>query len=252
MMLSKKTILVLAIVLFGAAQINAQGDPVKAPVSVVRAVHVTGTWMQVENVSMGQQVKDDLFNGIEKFAQGASSVTEITLDPNTMSMLGDRRGPDADLARKLNFMVVRSYSYPKPGMYNAGDVEAFRKKLENGNWSCPIHVNNERGSNDICIRTGADRETNEMVILSVNLLKLEFIHIAGKMSLGELNEMTGRAGGLMPHVFEVPHPVPYPNPLIDAERKSRERERERDLSKKPTSPESPQAPQPPQPAQPPQ
>lgn len=249
MMLSKKTILVLAIALAAATRVNGQDDQVdnviRVQARVIPAVHVGGTWMQVENVSAGEQVKDELFNGTERFAQGASSVTEINLDPSTMSMLGDRHGRDADLARKLNLMVVRSYSYSKPGMYNAGDVEALRKRLENGSWSCPIHVSNENGSSDICSRAGADHETNEMVILSVHPQKLTFIHIAGKMSLGELDEMTG-ARGMMPRVIVIPRPVPEPHIHIKIQ-KDGPRAPE---SSQPVQPSQP--PQPPQPAQPPQ
>ena len=43
------------------------------------------------------QVKDDLFAGTEKFAQGASDVTEVNLDK---SMLGMVRG-NSELAHKM-------------------------------------------------------------------------------------------------------------------------------------------------------
>lgn len=242
-----KSLLVLAAALIAiGARADAQDDPVRIEARVVPAVHMSGVWMQVENVSMGE-AKDELFSGTEKFAQGASSVTEINLDPNTMSMLGDRRGRDADLARKLNLMVVHSYSYPKPGMYNPSDVDAFRRKLESGNWSCPIHVRNENSSSDICTRTGADHETNEMVILSTNPQKLTFIHIAGKMSLNELDAMSGSAGGFMPHVIVVPHPIPGPH--IHVHTDIRRPHEGPDVPQSPETPQaspSPQAPQTPQ------
>lgn len=230
-----KSISVLAVALIVAGTGYAQDHSINIDARVVPTVQVRGLWMQVENVSMGEQVKDELFNGTEKFAQGASSVTEINLDPNTMSMLGDHRGGrDGDLARKLNLMVVHTYSYPKPGMYNQGDVDAFRRKLEGGNWACPIHVRNESNSSDICTRTGADHETNEMVIVSTNPQKLTFIHIAGKMSLNELDAMTGRAS-FMPHVIVVPRPI---EPHIHVRTEIH------------TSHDGPDAPQPPDAAQP--
>ena len=237
-----KSTLVLAVALIAGAAANAQDDPINLNVQIRPAVNVRGMWMQVENVSMGEQVKDDLLNGTEKFAQGASSVTEISLDPSTMSMLGDRHGRDADLARKLNLMVVRSYSYPKPGMYNPGDVEALRKKFESGNWSCPIHVSGDSKSSDICIRPGADRETNEMVILSVHPQKLTFIHIAGKMSLNELDAMSG-AGGFMPHVIVVPRPMPERHIQVRPLRDGPQAPQPPDASQPTPAPQSPQPPQ---------
>lgn len=146
------------------------------------------------------QVKDPLFAGTEKFAQGASDVTEVNLDPNTMGMVGGGHGKDADLARKMNFMVIHSYKYDKPGMYSTDDVEALRKKLTDGSWSCSIHVRNAGGSTDICSRTASDHETNEMAILVVQPQKLTFIHMSGKMSLEELNDMSGSAGGIRPRI----------------------------------------------------
>ena len=79
------------------------------------------------------QVKDDLFAGTEKFAKGASDVTEINLDPKMMGMVP---GGTGDLAHKMKFMVIHTYEYPKAGMYNEEDVEAYRKKLQDGTWNC--------------------------------------------------------------------------------------------------------------------
>lgn len=226
-----KLLLILAAALIATTSINAQDDPIRIQARVVPAVHVGTVWMQVENVSMGE-AKDELLSGTEKFAQGANSVTEINLDPNTMGMLGDRRGRDADLARKLNLMVVHSYGYPKPGMYNQGDVDAFRRKLESGNWSCPIRVRNESSSSDICTRAGADHETNEMVIVSTNPQKLTFIHIAGKMSLNDLDAMSG----FSPHVMVMPRPVPMPHIHVRTDIR-----RPHDGPDEPQSPDAPQA-----------
>jgi hypothetical protein len=144
------------------------------------------------------QAKDDLFAGSEKFAQGASEVTEINLDPSTMGLVGSH-GRDADEARKMKSMVIHTYKYDKPGMYRMEDLDAYRKKLEDGTWNCAIHVRTSTGATDICSRTAADNETNEMVILTAEPQKLTFIHLRGKMSLGELNDMSGAASEFKPH-----------------------------------------------------
>jgi hypothetical protein len=149
------------------------------------------------------QVKDDLFAGTEKFAQGASDVTEVNLDPNMMGMVGHNKDKDdkdssASLARKMHFMVIHTYKYDQPGMYKMEDFEAYRKKLEDGSWSCSIRVRSKTGSTDICSRTAADKETNEMVILTAQPKELTFIHMSGKMSLDELNKMNNSPSSLVP------------------------------------------------------
>jgi hypothetical protein len=132
-------------------------------------------------------VKVDLFAGTEKFAQGASESTEINLDPDTMDMVGSGH-KNAELAKKMKFMTIRTYEYDKPGMYKMEDVEAYRKKLEDGTWKCSVRVREKNESTDICSRIGPDHETREMVILTAEPKELTFIHMSGNMSLEDLNK----------------------------------------------------------------
>jgi len=140
----------------------------------------------------GFQVKDDLFAGTEQFAKGASDVTEVNLDPKMLGMLGKSTGND--LAHKMEFLVVHSYSYDKPGMYKMEDVEAYRKKLMDGSWNCFIHSRDKDGSTDICQRTAADNETHEMVIMTAEPKELTFVHLKGRMTIDDLRKMGGSMG----------------------------------------------------------
>ena len=175
--------------------------------------------MQVENVSMAAagaaQVKDDLFAGTEKFAQGAADVTEVNLDPKMMGMIPGSKGGGADMARKMRFMVVHSYTYDKPGMYRMEDVEAYRKKLEDGTWSCSVHVRDKSGTTDICSRIAADHEGSEMVILTAEPKELTFIHMSGNMSLDDLRNMNGGRGNRLGRRDAPPNP-PKPPTLPDS------------------------------------
>jgi len=140
------------------------------------------------------QVKDDLFAGTDQFAKGASNVTEINIDPKMMGMLG--KSTSADLAHKMEFIVVHSYSYDKPGMYKMEDVEAYRKKLTDGNWNCFIHSRDKDGSTDICQRTAADNETHELVIMTAEPKELTFVHLRGRMTIDDLRKMAGTSGSI--------------------------------------------------------
>jgi hypothetical protein len=118
--------------------------------------------------------KDDLFAGTEVFAKGASDITEITMDPNSLDLVG---GPDEHRARNMVLNVVRTYQYDKPGMYNMADVDAIRNKLNTGDWHCSVHVRDlKNGSgSDVCNkhRTDGMRET---AIIEVEPKQLTFIH----------------------------------------------------------------------------
>jgi hypothetical protein len=166
--------------------------------------------MQAGMVSVGDpQVKDDLFAGTEKFAKGASDVTDVNLGPDMLGMVSGKHG--GDMAHKLNFMVVRTYEYPRPGMYSLADVDEYRQKLKTGNWNCFIHTHeSESGeSTDICSRALPNGEGNEMVILTVEPKELTFIHMSGKGSLADLGKL-GKMGGMGGIVIPDPPDPPIP------------------------------------------
>ena len=119
-------------------------------------------------------VKDDLFAGTEKFAKGASDVTELTMDPQTLQMVGGR---DAHRAHRMVLNVVHTYSYDKPGMYNIADVEEFRNKLNTGDWHCSVHTRDMKHgeSTDICNKSRTDGMV-ETAIITVEPKELTFIH----------------------------------------------------------------------------
>jgi len=180
------TKIAIAMVMAASLMTNAQQTAVR------QAVLLPGVEMQTgASLVPVQQVKDDLFAGTEKFAAGASEVNEINLDPKMMGMVGKTDGKDGDLAKKMRTMVIRTYKYDKPGMYKMEDVEVYRKKLDDGSWSCSIRVRDKDGTTDICSRQTADHKGSEMVIIAAEPKELTFIHMSGNMSLNDLQKMNG-------------------------------------------------------------
>jgi hypothetical protein len=161
-----------------------------------------------------QQVKDDLFAGTEKFAAGASDVSDVNIGPDTLGMVSGKHG--GDIAKKMNFMLVRSYTYPKAGMYNMADVDSYRQKLRTGNWNCFVHTYEQKSgeSTDICNRALPNGEGNEMVIMTVEPKELTFIHMSGKGSLADLSKLgsLGSLGGLSQPTPPTPPAPPAPKP----------------------------------------
>jgi hypothetical protein len=142
------------------------------------------------------QVKDDLFAGTEKFNAGASQATELNLGPDMLGMVsGDHGG---DVAHKMRFMVIRTYTYPHEGMYKMEDVDVYRQKLKTGNWNCFIHTYEQKSgeSSDICKRALPNDAGDEMVILTVQPKQLTFIHMSGHGTLADLGnlDMLGKMG----------------------------------------------------------
>jgi hypothetical protein len=192
-----------------AVMMAAAEFPAQAMQAQVKRVAVDEP--EVEWVAAGDpQVNDELFAGTEKFAKGASDVTDVNLDPGMLGMVSGKHG--GDLAHKMNFMVVRSYTYPHKGMYSVGAVESYRQKLKSG-WNCFIHTyESESGeSTDICNRALPNHQGNEMVIMTVEPTELTFIHMSGNASLGDLVKL-GAMGGHAPAPPSPPPPPPPPLP----------------------------------------
>ena len=173
-----------------------------AIMTAMTAIPARAFQAQVEPVAANPQVKDDLFAGTEKFAQGASKVTEVNLSPDMLGMVSGKQG--GDLAHKMSFVVVHSYTYPKPGMYKIEEVEPYRQKLRKDNWNCFIHSYESKTGNsaDVCHRSTSDHEGNEMAILTVEPTELTFIHISGNVSLADLAKLgaLGSTGAQTPQL----------------------------------------------------
>ena len=143
------------------------------------------------------QVKDELLAGTERFAAGAKNVSEVNMDAKTMGMVTGKGS--SDFAKKMDFVVVRSYEYDKAGMYQQADFDAIRKRLDDGSWSCMVRTRDKDSSTDVCARQGADHETNEMIIMTAQPKEVTFVHLKGRMPISELGHM-GKMGTPTPPV----------------------------------------------------
>ncbi len=143
------------------------------------------------------QVKDDLFAGADKFAHGAKSSTEVNLDSRMLGMASKFGGDDkdaSDLVKKLQFVIVRSYEYDKPGAYNIADVEEFQKRLETGGWAHIVKVREEKESTDVCVKLDESGQFSELVVIAAEPTELTFVHLQGHMSLEELTRAGAKFG----------------------------------------------------------
>lgn len=145
----------------------------KRVLNILGVVLLLAAAAALANAQNAASVKDDLFAGTEKFAKGASDVTELNMDPTTLNMVG---GKHANKAKHTVLNVVRTYSYDKPGMYNAADVEVYRNKLNGPDWHCSVHTRSRNGeSTDVCQRSRTDGLI-ESAIITIEPKELTFIH----------------------------------------------------------------------------
>ena len=159
-----------------------------------------------QKVSFGffsPQVKDDLFAGADKFSHGAKSSTEVNLDSRMLAMAAKFAGSDSDdkdskgeanLVKKLEFVIVRSYEYDKPGQYNMADVEEFQRRLESGGWSHLVKTRSATDSTDVCVKTDDNGAFSELVVIAAEPTELTFVHLKGHMTMDELTRAGAKYG----------------------------------------------------------
>ena len=159
-----------------------------------------------QRVSVGffsPQVKDDLFAGADRFSHGAKSSTEVNLDRKMLAMAAKFAGSDSDdkeekddakLVNKLEFVIVRSYEYEKPGQYNLADVEEFQRRLESGGWSHIVKTRGATDNTDICVKTDENGALSELVVIAAEPTELTFVHLKGHMSMDELTKAGAKYG----------------------------------------------------------
>ena len=169
-----------------AQTLSAQSIPAQ-PMLRISALPVAAA--QTDTDSSDPKVKDDLFAGTQIFEKGASDVTEISMDPDTLNLVGGR---DAKGAHNMLLNVVRTYEYDKPGMYRMQDVDTFRNKLDTGDWHCSVHVRELKTgeSTDVCTKHRTDNLV-ETAIITVEPKELTFIHTISRAHSG-----SGDLGGV--------------------------------------------------------
>lgn len=161
-----------------------------------------------------RQVKDDLFAGTERFAAGAKDSTEVNLDKNMLGLAGGMSGTNSNLMQKMDYVIVRSYQYAKPGAYNMADVEAFRKRLEGDGWSHLVKERSAKESTDVCVKTDHEGQMLELVVIDAEPQELNFVHLKGHMSMADMMKVGQQYGAPAP-------PAPPAKPGDSAQLKHR-------------------------------
>lgn len=175
---------------------NRRNVMARTGIMTVTAVLLAAASLQA--MAAPPQQKDELFAGTEKFAQGAKSSTDVNLDKKMLGMAGkftdDNDREAADLAKKMDFVIVHEYEYDKAGQYNLADVEEFRKRLDNDGWSHIVKEKTPTGTTDVCIKTDSSGQFSELVVIDAEPKELTFVHLKGHMSLQDLTKAGARYG----------------------------------------------------------
>ena len=151
-------------------------------------------------VALGQQQRQDWIpQGVESLGQNASSRTEFALDHSMLVLVSKLDQDDEDLRRVIagvDGVSVRSYSFPKPGMYDSGILTSVRQQYHSAGWRHMVNTHNKDGSSgatDLWIRYENNTVRN-VAVLFAGQNHLNFIAVSGSISPLDLFHLAGHFG----------------------------------------------------------
>ncbi len=147
-----------------------------------------------------QQLK--LPPGLEKLADKATNVVDITLDAS-MLQLASRFLSDKDpdevqakkLVGKLKSIVVKSFEFDHRGEYEQSDLEELRAQWRGPGWSRIVGVKSKKdGENaDIYLKSDGNQVTG-VAILVADPKELTIVYVDGTMNPDDVRDLQGHFG----------------------------------------------------------
>ena len=141
------------------------------------------------------QVKDELLEGLERLGANAKERNEVNLDKSMLALAGGKKGGRyADIAQKMEFIVVRNYEFGSKGQYQKSDLDALRHRLDGNGWSHVVRNESDGESNDIVVKADREGFISDMVILNAEAKELNIVHLRGRF---RMEDVQGAMGGAM-------------------------------------------------------
>jgi hypothetical protein len=155
--------------------------------------------MTTSVAALGQQQRQDWIpQGVESLGQNASSRTEFALDHSMLVFVSKLDQDDEDLRRVIagvEGVSVRSYSFPRPGMYDSGILGSVRQQYHEAGWRHIVNTRKDRnsGATDLWIRYENNTVRN-VAVLFAGQNHLNFIAVSGSISPLDLVHLGGHFG----------------------------------------------------------
>lgn len=140
--------------------------------------------------------------GLEKLADKASEVVDVTLDGALLQLasrfLSNKDPEEArvkQLVGGLKGIYVKVFEFDKEGAYSPADVEAVRSQLKAPAWQRMVGVvSRKSGENaEVYFRMEGDKVTG-LVVIAAEPRELAIVNIVGPIDPEQLSELGGHFG----------------------------------------------------------
>jgi hypothetical protein len=156
--------------------------------------------LTVVGLAGAQEIK--LPPGIEKLADKADEVVDVTLDANMLGMAAkflNEGSHDEATAKKLvsglKGVYVRSFEFSKEGEYSMADVDSIRAQYQPPVWSRMVGVRSKKSGEhtDVFIKQ-SNGSIAGLAVIAAEPKELTIVHISGNIDPEQLQQLGGQFG----------------------------------------------------------
>jgi len=139
---------------------------------------------------------------LNKLAEKAAEVVEVTLDERLLKVAARFLSPDnpteakvKEIVQGLKGVYVRVFEFDKPGEYSASDLESIRSQLRQPGWSKIVGVISRRGGSNVDVHLKYQGENIiGVAIISADPMELTVVNIIGPIDLEKVRQLEGQFG----------------------------------------------------------
>jgi hypothetical protein len=138
---------------------------------------------------------------LQRLAERASEVTDITLDPMMLQLASGLLSSDAGsadvkaLIAGLKGVYVKSFEFEREGGYSEGDVNSIRKQLSAPGWTKIVSTQSKQDRENVDIYSWREgNQSGGLAILVAEPQELTVVNIVGQIDLTKLAALQGQFG----------------------------------------------------------
>lgn len=137
---------------------------------------------------------------LDKLANRASEVVDVTLDASTIKLASRFLKDDPEtmqLVQNLKGIFVKVLEFDKPDSYAKADVDVIRTQLQTPDWSRIVSVQNKKEGEivEVYLMTeGGTGHTLGMAILATEAKEFTVVNIVGAIDIQKLSALEGKLG----------------------------------------------------------
>ena len=139
------------------------------------------------------------FKTLDKLGTNTKNTTSVTLDADTLKMAaGFLSGKDnADfktLVDGLKGIYIRTWEFPRKGLYNEADLAPFRAWLKQSKWNRIVESRQDNQLSEVYLLPQTGGKLGGVAIVSAEEKQVTVVYINGTLNPEDIAKLSGNMG----------------------------------------------------------